>query len=306
MASRAPFAFALVAIVVVGCSLTVDTQGLSAGPSTSVPGGDATVDAPSGDRDSSSNADATGGDDAGADAPVEGGPKVCPGGRGPAMLRVSDVYGSFCIDTTEVTNTQFNVFLADSARPTPPSVCAYRTSYGGATRPANTLPVVDVDWCEAWVFCAWAGKRLCGSRNGTVISNEQPANSPKVSEWYAACSHSGDTIYPYGNSPDKTRCNGCDRDDQCNTDAGVPGLAPVGSLPFEGGYPGIFDMSGNVGEWEDNCDSDTSSSAGHTCPPRGGDRSLGVSRGACKVGSIPAYADRDDRAPVTGIRCCAD
>src|SRR5215467_12124942 len=54
------------------------------------------------------------------DAEVDGGgpdaeagpPKGCPkGGRGPAMV-VVDAAAAFCIDVTEVTNAQYDAFLA--------------------------------------------------------------------------------------------------------------------------------------------------------------------------------------------------
>ena len=284
--------------LVIGCSLVVDTSGLSTA-SESVPG--------SSDGGAAAETSTTGGDgsmgfsgDASGDGPTNG----CPSGRGPSMIRVTDPNGAFCIDSTEVTQTQFNAFLADSARPTPPKECAYRTAYGGATRPTDTFPVVDVDWCEAWMFCAWAGKRLCGSRNGKVIDDYAPANDPKVSEWFVACSHSGSTKYPYGDTADKNACQGCDRTNTCGSAAP---LVPVGSLPkCEGGYPGIFDMTGNVGEWEDNCQVKGTAPETDECPPRGRDTTLAASNMTCAITEMPFFKHRQDRNAVTGIRCCAD
>jgi hypothetical protein len=290
--------------LLIGCSLIVDTSSLSgegdgddaaprvtgdASPESSSASGDATVDvaAPIDAADASDGATST-----------------CPTGRGPDMVRLKDTVGTFCIDKTEVTDTQFNVFLADSStRPTPPAKCSYRTTYGGAPRLADALPVTNVDWCEAWMFCAWAGKRLCGSRNGTPIDDSPAANDPSVSEWHSACTHGGDTKYSYGDVADKTRCNGCDRTDQC--DGGTASLVPVASLTCEGGYPGIFDMIGNVGEWEDNCDNG-STVPQNTCPLRGGDRTLVSNETKCAVPSGGPYAHRQERSPVSGIRCCAN
>ena len=221
------------------------------------------------------------------------------------MVRIEDSNGTFCIDSTEVTNTQFNVFLADAKRPAAPPVCAYRTTYGGAMRPLDAKPVTNVDWCEAWMFCAWAGKRLCGSRDGTVIADFAPANDPRVSEWFAACSHSGKTKFPYGDAASASLCNGCDRTAPCANDAGA--ITPVASLAAcEGGYPGIFDLSGNVVEWEDNCNVDTGTSQLHQCPPRGGDVTVLGANLQCTLTALPTFHKRGERSSHNGIRCCAD
>lgn len=279
-----------------GCSLIVDTSGLAEDAVSAPEAGEASSDA---------NDAAAPPADAAADVTVDGGDAggPCPSGRGPAMVRVTDTFGSFCIDATEVTNTQFNAFLADSTRPQAPSACAYRTSYGGAARPGDALPVTNVDWCEAWMFCAWSGKRLCGSRNGARINDFDVANDSKVSEWFAACSRSSSVRYPYGDTADVQRCNGCDRAGKC--DAGGADLVATASLPCEGGYPGLFDMAGNVAEWEDNC-AGGSNARQHDCPPRGGDRTLSSGNLRCELSEVPDYGQREDRSTFTGIRCCAN
>lgn len=289
--------------VMVGCSLVVDTSGLAEVDTTPSGSDDASTDAPGAlpteAGDATANGDATlDAGDAASDA--------CPAGRGPSMARVKDAYGTFCIDTTEVTNAQFNTFLADATRPTPPAVCAYRTTYGGPPRPANAIPVTDVDWCEAWMFCAWSGKRLCGSRNGTRINDFPVANDTKVSEWYAACSHTGNTRYPYGDVAAAPRCNGCDRANKCGADAGLADLVPVATLACEGGYPGLFDMAGNVGEWEDNCEPKPGAEQQATCPPRGGDRTVSSADLKCALTEVSTSSERGSRSAVTGIRCCAN
>jgi len=215
------------------------------------------------------------------------------------MVLVADTNGSFCVDATEVSQREFNIFLAapKASLPSAPAACSSKTSFGGTTRPDDDLPVMNVDWCDAWVFCAWAGKRLCGSRNGTAIDDYTPANDPKISEWFAACSRSGARKYPYGASFAPMACNGCARTGSC--DGGAPAPAPVGSLAgCEGGYAGIFDMSGNVAEWEDNC-------GGDTCPPRGGGRSGALDAPACEILSVPAVSTRLATSDDVGIRCCA-
>lgn len=303
MQFRALAVLSLSLALAVGCSVLVDASGLvgpastATAPDAALPDGAATA------HDGGSGGDAA--SDSGGDASDAG--ASCPSGRGPAMVRITDARGSFCIDTTEVTDTQFNAFLADSSRPTPPALCSYRTSFGGTARAADALPVTDVDWCEAWMFCAWAGKRLCGSRSGTPINDFGPANDGGVSEWFAACSGSGTRTFPYGATSNPSTCNGCDRAGACvDGGAGAP-LVAVGSLTkCEGGYPGLFDMGGNVAEWEDNCNVDTSTAAQQQCPPRGGDRTVASADLHCVLQQLPRFQHRGDRSPTNGIRCCAD
>lgn len=278
-----------------GCSLLVDAGGLStASESADGPDGGSPIEGGTGDD----------GSPALPDASTDGEPTVdaggCPGTAGPKMVRVTDSDGTFCIDSTEVTNRQMNAFINSSVRPNAPAECAFKTSYGGAIRPDDDLPVVQVDWCDAWMYCAWAGKRLCGSRNGTKIDDFPPANNPKVSEWFAACSLSGTRQFPYPGDFNPNACNGCQRTSSCG-DAGGSPLLPVGSLATcQGGYDGIFDMNGNVNEWEDNC------GAEDTCPPRGGAQNDDGTDLACAITDIPSVDRRDEKGSRTGIRCCAN
>ena len=85
---------------------------------------------------------------------------------GPAMTRVGWHGGvAFCIDDTEVTNSQYQAFLTVAAAmpqaPTPR--CAWNTeltpaatgsgcaAFDPAGRPDH--PVVCVDWCDAEAYC---------------------------------------------------------------------------------------------------------------------------------------------------------
>lgn len=285
---------------VAGCSLLVDAGGLSTASESPSPDGSSNVvdDAAAADAPSTHDATTFVPEDAGSDTGSS--EPSCPSTAGPAMTRITDSAGTFCVDKTEVTNRHLNAFIASSARPTPPSACSFKTTYGGAVRPDDDLPAANVDWCDAWMYCKWAGKRLCGSRDGTPINDTPPANNATVSEWFAACSHSGLKQYPYGGSFVGTACNGCQRTGACG-DAGGSPLVAVGSLATcEGGYSGIFDMSGNVSEWEDNCDSSD------TCPPRGGTAAVGGADLTCAMGTLPNISKRNQKGDRVGIRCCAD
>jgi len=84
----------------------------------------------------------------------------CPSGHGPVMVRV----GTFCIDSTEVTSEQYNDFLlaGPAALAPQPAECSWNVSYlpggGWVFDPSQpTLPIANVDWCDAYAFCRWAG-----------------------------------------------------------------------------------------------------------------------------------------------------
>jgi formylglycine-generating enzyme required for sulfatase activity len=240
-----------------------------------------------------------------ATAPSSDGPVVasdgsmpvppCPSGRGPSMVRV----GGFCIDSTEVTNGQYNEFLLAGAPASgQPSECAWNTTYlpGGNwtfVPLQSALPIANVDWCDAYAFCAWAGKRLCGKVGGGAAAFSQFASPDN--EHYAACSAMGTRIYPYGNTFDSAACNGVDH--------GGSRTLPAGSLPgCEGGVAGLFDMSGNVEEWQNACNGHTG--AGDACLNGTGAFDYGTD----PTGTRCDFADNDVRSgqfPDVGIRCCA-
>jgi formylglycine-generating enzyme required for sulfatase activity len=258
------------------------------------------------------------GDDAGAEAATESGSVLdagdasqtsdapnettappadagCDSSRGPVMVPAN----GYCIDSTEVTNDQYLAFLVAKAGDTSGQLpeCAWNTSFVPQTTwpaPAGkeNFPVVRVDWCDAFAFCDWAGKRMCGRIGGGALDRVDSAKA-SVSQWYAACSHNADSLhtYPYGNASSSVTCNGSE-----NTLV----TAAVGSFPkCEGGYPGIFDMAGNVYEWEDSCDGDA------------GDAGCSLRSGSCKTSGATMRCEFvvvDPRSMSTGdigIRCCS-
>src|SRR5256885_7307861 len=167
--------------------------------------------------------------------------------------------GSFCIDATEVTNRQYQAFLTakgkDLRGQAPACVGVNLDFTPDQSRnhwPYNPdhadNPVVGVDWCDSWAFCDWAGKRLCGK-----IGTAEPvpfdfAIDHTMSQWVSACEHGGDRGYPYGTTYDATACY---------FTIG-PETSAVSMYPkCVGGYPGLFDMTGNVEEWIDSCQGDT-------------------------------------------------
>jgi formylglycine-generating enzyme required for sulfatase activity len=132
------------------------------------------------------------------------------------------------------------------------------------------------------------GKRLCGKIGGGANGHDDYADAMK-SQWFNACTSGGQNDYPYGDTYSGTTCNG---------EAGT--TAPVASMPGcqspTTGYEGVYDLSGNVWEWEDSCKPDY-------CRLRGGwfshyDYSL-----RCDFDLFNAWGSSSGKS--IGFRCCA-
>ena len=245
--------------------------------------------------------DLTGGtsDDAGSlgdVAPVARGDASapCPGHAGPMAVRV----GSSCIDSTEVSKKHYLEFLraiVDGGSPAATPQCAWNGSYEPSTdwppTPAELeKPVAYIDWCDAYAFCEWGGKRLCGQVGGGAL----PIGSMQTvtDQWFMACSRDGTRAFPYGDAYKPRACVGLDY-------GSTAPLAVASVRSCEGGFSGLFDMSGNVYEWIDACD-DTSGEG--SCVVAGGSFQVGTDRGlACGEGRL----SRASRYSDVGFRCCS-
>jgi formylglycine-generating enzyme required for sulfatase activity len=245
--------------------------------------------------------------------PVDVGPDVEPDAgnpcptttRGPGLVRA----GTFCVDATEVTNVQYTAFVQAKAGDVSGQIaaCKWNASYvpggDGVVWPysagTENHPVVNVDWCDAYAFCQWSGKRLCGKVGGGRLTSVSAASALN-GQWVNACTGNGRVTYPYGLGFDRSKCNV-----SAPTESGS-GVADVMSYPMcVGGFPGLYDMSGNVEEWVDACDKDTG--AGDSCGVAGNSAFIGTmapSELACDstvFGSV-----RNTRFVLLGFRCCAD
>lgn len=214
---------------------------------------------------------------------------VCP--ESPAAVKLP---AGFCMDAHEVTRGQYDTWRSlDPALWKPPGCennatlepsCIWVT--GTDDRPANC-----VDWCDAAAYCRAHGARLCGAIEGGSSSFSEP-NGPD-SQWFNACSSAGRFGYPYGDDYDA---------DRCNTQS--TGTTDVGSRAdcraSQGAYACLFDLSGNVREWEDACDGDSVTSR---CRIRGGAYPLGGSDVAC---TAVASFSRTSASESIGFRCCSD
>jgi formylglycine-generating enzyme len=270
----------------------------------SEPDGNAGVDASSADARGADGEDPSPSVDASAldGPPVEVPDGGCPSGRGPQMVDV----GGYCIDSTEVTQAQYAAFIdaMNGSVFTQRNGCSWKTSHlpAGSTLTdcrwdpvANAnLPVVCVDWCDADSFCRWAGKRLCGKIGGGAINDVgNDYRHPDKDQWYRACGRPEQVAYPYGPSGMGSACNG--------VEPAGSGVIAVGSLSTcVGGYPGMFDMSGNASEWEDSCSGPIGPA--DLCKRRGGSCKEPVSALRCDSYSLAGRNFRDDD---TGFRCCS-
>jgi formylglycine-generating enzyme required for sulfatase activity len=129
------------------------------------------------------------------------------------------VLPDFSIDKFEVMNEEYGKFLeavrrdGDAAfrHPLQPQGKDHTPRYWPATPPkgvaqpgpakggdplfyADTLPVVGVDWFDAWAYAKWAGKRL-----------------PTEAEWERAARGPKGYLYPWGNEWDARRTNSPER-----------------------------------------------------------------------------------------------
>jgi formylglycine-generating enzyme required for sulfatase activity len=271
MARRLALAWALLgSAFTAGCGLLLDYSGLSggggAGGTTTSTSQTTSTSATTSQTGSTSSSTGTGGGAGGADAGIadageDGGP-IAP------LFPPVTVQGSggvdFRIDATEVTVAQYRAFVKDYPQHPPelpndrcvwntvvaPNAVAPGNDAGATANPGCAAfnldataaadphaPVRCVDWCDAFMYCLWAGGRLCQSDEGG-----------NAREWRTACQGGNTQAYPYGSTYLSGRC----------VEAPASKPSDVHSKPAcEGGVTGLFDMSGNVAEWVDcGCEND--------------------------------------------------
>lgn len=210
----------------------------------------------------------------------------CPTANG-VMVAVDAGGLFFCIDATEVTTGAYDTFVVATGGGKvdsgvfdagAPAACAANTTYTrGDSGDAPDLPVARIDWCDAYDYCKWAGKHLCG---------KQVAGDASTGEWSAACSGGGKQAFPYGATFEAGACNE-------SMLVGL-GVKPVKSSPAcQGSVPGLYDMNGNLSEWVDNC-------TGTTCSAMGGYFYAPTSGCAVDYEYVRAQTD-----PTISFRCCA-
>jgi formylglycine-generating enzyme len=222
--------------------------------------------------------------------------QACPGTAGPAMVVMTSSSLSYCIDSTEVTRDQYAAWLAGNPTTSGQDAwCAWNVDFTPSCEwppGANgTHPVVCVDWCDAFAYCKAVGKRLCGEIGAGAAPIDEYADAT-TSQWFNACTSEGQNDYTFGDTYDGQSCNGKDK--------GIATTVAVGSLSTcqssVSGYVGVYDLSGNVWEWEDSC------SGG--CRVRGGSFSYSTILGLrCDHSNV---VDRSSRESDIGFRRCSD
>ncbi|MFZ5895028.1 MAG: SUMF1/EgtB/PvdO family nonheme iron enzyme [Myxococcota bacterium] len=237
----------------------------------------------------------------------------CPTSQhGPALVKVPTPSGGImCIDATEVTQAHYAEFLAEKSgdasgqRPE----CALNLYFDAPEGCLRTVPVPSnpaehpqqcVDWCDAAAYCEWAGKRLCGHVEQGAVAWADGSDAAK-DQWFNACSSGGANTFPFGATCNASVCN------WSNSHS-----VEVGSqlaCQAQGPYAGVYDLSGNAGEWEDSCTG--YENLRDSCRVRGGSyqafafncfRPTDDLQMRCATGDDFGFARRDYAGP--GFRCC--
>ena len=99
-------------------------------------------------------------------------------------------------------------------------------------------PVINVSWQDAQGYVKWLSQET-----------GQRYRLPSEAEWEYAARAGSTTKYYWGDSPSGRQANAYE-DDGWPSD-GYEYTAPVGS--FQPNQFGLYDMSGNVGEWVEDC-----------------------------------------------------
>ncbi len=219
---------------------------------------------------------------------------------GPKMARIEVPRDggvvAYCIDTTEVTNGDYLVFL-DAPKPALPAWCGGKTDFGTGIVGTTTLqrPVGFVDWCDSWAYCKWAGKRLCGAIGGGRTNKDDYLLS-SASQWSWACGNgAANTPYPYGATSNPNLCvsTATDPADVASALECHGTVAP---------YDQIYDLVGNAAEWEDACDAyEGRTPDTRVCKVRGG--ATQYSDLSCDRAAESGASNRDEKV---SFRCCVD
>jgi beta-galactosidase len=255
------------------------------------------------------------GDDAGPPCTVTLGPnEECRNGLPAPVFEQLPV--GFYMDTTEVTESQYAAWLATNpSTSTLPAECQGKTTFQPdatcltsslvCTTNCDAHPQVCVDWCDADMYCQALGKQLCGARpdaiaQGETVTFDDWANA-ELDQFQYACSADGKQEYVYSNTYSPTACNtGC-------TGAACTTIVVASDSTCQGeqlsaAFPGIFDLNGNVSEWDGVC---ASADPAAQCHVRGGDMQSDATTGTCEYGTGVAIVNRNVPGPSVGFRCCS-
>jgi formylglycine-generating enzyme len=250
----------------------------------------------------------------------------CPSGTAGGkqiLIKLEDGSG-YCIDQLEVTRGEYQAFLDAKKGDTSgqPKECAGNLSFEPPQDPLEDpedacpefslekypeyrdYPAVCVDFCDAYAYCASAGKRLCGKIGETKPGVQAMDHATLVevagsaqSEWAYACSNGGKTAYPYGESYEPAKCIDKTRVDQQGLDARLAATEGETCHGTEPPYDQIYHLSGSVSEWINFCD-----------PPNYGCGIVGFGVEPSELYGCFAVATSYllSQNAGKGFRCCAD
>jgi formylglycine-generating enzyme len=228
---------------------------------------------------------------------------------GPSLVFIPHPTSPFCIDKTEVSQTHYAQFLADSGdkKALQPARCGANTTFQPVQathldmngcdgekvyvydpQKRGDYPIACIDWCDAATYCAWAGKRLCGGVDGGGLDVEKEL---LTGQWGYVCSQGGKTAYSYGDSYQKDLCATVENP---GTD-----VVTVTSKPECAGnvapFSEVQNLSGNLMEFEDACENSA------LCRHRGLLDKSNTERSKC--GEF-VTAGIGHHAAYLGFRCC--
>jgi sulfatase modifying factor 1 len=300
----------LLALAACGSSPASNADGDDGGQQGTLDGAAASGDA---SADSGTAADAGAADGPKCTAPL-GPNEECRNGLPAPVFEM--LPAGFSMDTTEVTRSQYAAWLATTPPTTGlPAECQGKTSFEpDATCMTNALvcatscdahPQVCVDWCDATVYCQALGKQLCGARPDAIAQGETVAftdwANAELDQYEYACSADGKQNYVYADTYDASACNtGC-TGAACKTVV-VASKTGCQGQPLTAAFPGVFDLNGNVAEWDGVC---ASADPAAECHVRGGDMKSTAPTSTCDSGTGVALVARDKAEPSVGFRCCS-
>lgn len=149
---------------------------------------------------------------------------------------------AYRIGRTPITNAQYQAFV---------EATDYHPPGHWTDDPVPHHPVVNVSWHDAQAYCRWLSDQT-----------GRDYRLPTEAEWEKAARGNNGRIYPWGNTPDVTKCNNLDRrisngelwpGDITGGPRPPPlelGTTATGQYSPDGDSPfGVADMNGNVWEW---------------------------------------------------------